>query len=68
VLCTHCIDTQSSVRSSYLVRCTALSDCTYAFGCVGLARKDFHILNQPFDRTAYFETTRRLMRELGIAP
>jgi hypothetical protein len=68
VACTHCIDTESSVRSSYLVRCYAMSDCTYAFGCVGLSHKDFHILNEPYDRTAYFEITQRLMRELGLTP
>ena len=56
------------MRSSYLVRCVALSDCNYAFGCVGISRKDFHILNEPFERTLYFETTRRLMRELGLSP
>jgi hypothetical protein len=29
-------------------------------------RKDFHILNEPYDRDAYFQLTARLMRELGI--
>ena len=66
VACTHCIDTESSVRGSYLIRCVALSDCTYAFGCAGISGKDFHILNEPFERTAYFDTTRRLMEALGI--
>ena len=56
------------MRSSYLVRSVALSDCTYAFGCAGLSGKDFHILNEPYERAAYFETTRRLMRELGLQP
>lgn len=68
VACHHCIDTESSVRSSYLVRSVAMTDCTYCFGCVGLSGKDFHLLNEPYGRSEYFELTRRLSRELGIAP
>jgi len=33
---------------------------------VGLSRKDFHILNERYDRAAYFELTRRLARELRV--
>jgi hypothetical protein len=66
VACNHCIDTESSVRSSYLVRCASLSDCTYCFGCVGLANKDFHILNESYDRAKYFDIVGRLSRTLGL--
>lgn len=66
VACTHAVDSESSLRSAYIVRSVSVSDCTYLFGCVGLSRKDFHILNEPYERAAYFETTRRLMHELGI--
>jgi len=66
VACTHAVDSESSVRSAYIVRCVSVSDCTYLFGCVGLSRKDFHILNEPYERAAYFETTRRLLQELGV--
>lgn len=66
VACNHCTDTESSVRSSYLVRCVSLSDCTYCFGCVGLAHKDFHILNEPYDRATYFDVVARLSRALGL--
>jgi hypothetical protein len=31
-----------------------------------LSRRDFHVLNQPYDRAAYFELTRRLAQELRI--
>lgn len=62
--CHHCTDTQSSIGSSYLVRCAGMAQCNYCFGCVGLSHKDYHILNQPFDRSAYFELSRRLMRQL----
>lgn len=66
VACTHAVESESSVRSAYIVRCLSVSDCTYLFGCVGLSRKDFHILNEPYERAAYFETTRRLVQELGL--
>ena len=32
----------------------------------GLSRKDFHILNQPYDRRTYFALTAKLMKDLGI--
>jgi hypothetical protein len=31
---------------------------------VGLSRKDFHILNQPYDRSTYFALTRSLLQQL----
>ena len=37
------------------------------FGCVGLARRHFHILNVAYDRATYFEVTARLARELRVA-
>ncbi len=48
------------------MRSTACVGCAYCFGCVGLSRRDFHILNEPYDRAAYFELTARLARELRI--
>lgn len=66
VACHHSIECETCTRSSYLVRSVAVSDSNYCFGCVGLTGKDFHILNEPYDRTAYFEITRRLSRELGL--
>jgi len=45
------------------IDCTA---CTYCFGCVGLSRKDFYILNQPFDRSTYFANVAKLTRELNL--
>lgn len=64
--CQHCIDCEGCSSSSYLVRCVAVSRATYCFGCVGISNKDFHILNEPYPRAAYFEITRRLASELGI--
>jgi hypothetical protein len=49
-----------------VVRCVDCTDCTYCFGCVGLGRKDFHILNEPYDRETYFALTARLARDLRL--
>ena len=43
-----------------------LQDCNYCFGCVGLSKKDFHILNVPFPRTEYFKQVKRLREALGV--
>lgn len=77
--CSHCVDSKSlhscaySVQSenctssAYVVLSRNLADCNYCFGCVGLSRKDFHILNVPFERTEYFKVVGRLKKELGIS-
>src|SRR5262249_35803179 len=62
----HCVDCENCSSSSYLVRCASLTGCTYCFGCVGLSGRDFHILNEPYDRRAYFAITQKLTRELRI--
>lgn len=62
--CAYCTRSENCSGSAYLVMCHNLADCTYCFGCVGLSRKDFHILNVPFNRTEYFEITKRLRAEL----
>ena len=65
--CQHCVETARSTGSAYLVRSVGCSGCTYCFGCVGLSRRDFHILNEPYDRATYFELTQRLARDLRLA-
>jgi hypothetical protein len=64
--CNHCVASERCTGSAYLVRCVALSSCSYCFGCVGLQNKDFHILNQPYDRSTYFAVVNKLRRELGL--
>jgi hypothetical protein len=64
--CKHCVDSDRCTASAYLVRCLDCSSCNYCFGCVGLYKTDFSILNQPYDRTTYFALTARLSRELAI--
>ncbi len=65
--CQHCVDSERCVGGAYLVRCVGCTGCTYCFGCVGLGRRDFHILNEPYDRATYFALTSRLARDLRIA-
>lgn len=66
VACHHCVASERCQQSAYLVRCTGLIACTYCFGCVGLSSKDYHLLNEPYDRRTYFEITARLSKEIGI--
>jgi hypothetical protein len=64
--CKHCIACERCTGSAYLMRCVGLSGCSYCFGCVGLSNKDFHVLNEPYERSAYFALTNALARKLGI--
>jgi hypothetical protein len=64
--CAYCVQSENCANSAYLSYSRNLSDCTYCFGCVGLTKKDFHILNQQFTRQDYFELTKKLKRELGV--
>lgn len=64
----YCLQSESCTGSAYLVLCRNLSDCNYCFGCVGLSKKDFHILNEPFSRKEYFEVTGKLRQALGLPP
>lgn len=66
VACMHCEECERCTQSAYLVRCIACSGCTYCFGCVGLAKKDFHILNEPYERQEYFARVAELRRALRI--
>jgi hypothetical protein len=43
-----------------------VSECNYCFGCVGLTRADFHILNEPYDRSEYFKIVKALTRALRL--
>ena len=64
--CAHCQSCEQCVGSAYLAYCLECSDCSYCFGCVGLQKKDFHILNVPYDRSTYFAAVKKLKRELGL--
>jgi len=60
------VNSENCSNSAYLERCHNLSDCNFCFGCVGISKRDFHILNVPFDRKEYFRIAGRLRRELGV--
>ena len=62
--CAYCTGSNNCVGSKYLELCESCADCTYCFGCVGLSRKDFHILNEPYSRSEYFEIVDKLRRAL----
>lgn len=62
----NCVSSDHCSHSAYLVLCSWCSECTYCFGCVGLHKKDFHILNVRYPRDQYFAITKRLRRELGL--
>jgi hypothetical protein len=59
--CDHCGD------SNYLAHCSYCFECDYCFGCVGLVKKDFHILNRKYSRSEYFATVAKLRLELGVS-
>jgi hypothetical protein len=71
--CTHChassycIDAEHLSECSYVVRSAHCAECVFCFGCVGLFRREFHILNRPFPRDVYFRILGEL-EEAGIAP
>lgn len=63
---THLRHSARCVSSHYLTHCDDCADCTYCFGCVGLVRREFHILNRPYDRPTYFKMVHALNAELGL--
>jgi hypothetical protein len=60
--CSHCEDSENCSRSAYLVECSDCTDCTYCYGCVGLSKKEFHILNVGYPRTEYFARIKQLQQ------
>jgi uncharacterized metal-binding protein len=64
--CAYCVRTENGTRSNYLVLSRNCSECSYCFGCVGLSKKDFHILNVKHSRSEYFRIVKSLQAELGL--
>ncbi|AWV91101.1 caib/baif family protein [Bradymonas sediminis] len=62
----YCVDSRNCSNSSYLVMSEDCSDCVFCFGCVGLVKKEFHILNQKFRRDEYFKKIKELEAEFGL--
>ena len=63
--CHHSSHSVDCVCSAYIEHSEKLTDCTYCFGCIGLARKDYHILNEAYERGPYFELVAKLRKELS---
>ena len=64
--CAYCIRSESCSGSTYLVLCYSCTDCTYCFGCVGLGKQEFCILNEQYSRDDYFNLVSDLKRTLSI--
>lgn len=64
--CSYCVDSVNCSDSSYLVMSEDCSECVFCFGCVGLTKKEFHILNQKFRRDEYFKKLEVLEKEFGL--
>lgn len=66
VRCNHCVASERCTQCSYVYKSIDCTECSYCFGCVGLNKKDFHILNKPYDRGTYFKVIKQLSKELGL--
>ena len=76
--CTHCTECEGchscsySVRSrncsnsSYMIMSENCANCVFCFGCAGLVKKEFHILNQKFSRDVYFKKVAELKKAFGL--
>ena len=62
----YCQDCDHCGESNYLVSCSYCYECDYCFGCVGLAKQDFHILNKKYSRSEYFKQVAKLRVALGL--
>lgn len=65
--CSHCRGVENCVGCAYVIRSVGLRSCTYCFGCANLRGKDFHILNEPYERKAYFDTVAVLSKLLKLS-
>jgi hypothetical protein len=63
----YCVDAHHCVKCSYVLMSRHCYECLFCFGCVGLAKKEFHILNMPFSRTTYFKLVAELKAQLGLS-
>jgi hypothetical protein len=62
----YCRDSDHCRDSNYLTLCSYCYECDYCFGCVGLGKVDFHILNRKYSRSDYFRTVAALRAALGL--
>lgn len=63
----YCVDARHCVQCSYVVMSEHCTECVFCFGCVGLVKKEFHILNRPFPRKVYFQLLKELKDIYGLS-
>jgi len=63
----YCVNSTNCYKSSYVIMSSNCYECVFCFGCVGLVKKEFHILNQQFPRKTYFKLVKQLKEAFGIA-
>ena len=63
----YCIESTNCTRSSYLIMSEDCHECVFCFGCIGLVKKEFHILNQPFKKDQYFRLLEKLQKVFPAA-
>lgn len=61
---TNCMFCFGSWYSNDLAYCELVYNSHDCFGCVGLKRKEFHILNQPYSKEEYFKEIARIKEEM----
>ena len=69
VACADCSQSNLSAyceKSSYLTLCLDCDACIQCFACVGLSGAEFHILNEPYKRSAYFKKVAELRKLLDV--
>lgn len=52
------------LNSSDLEYCENLIECNNCFGCIGLRRKQYHILNEPYEPDGYFRKVEEIKSAL----
>lgn len=62
----YCVESMHCSGCSYVIMSRYCYDCVFCFGCVGLVKKEFHILNQPFRRDEYFRIVKELKATYGF--
>jgi len=65
--CTFCQHSRGCVYSNYLIHCVDCIRCDYCFGCVGLEKQYFHILNRKYARKDYFAIVKQLQASITSA-
>jgi hypothetical protein len=61
-----CYRSEDCSNSNFLLFCSACSSCDYCIGCIGLQKKDFHILNHKVTRAEYFRFVAALKEMMNI--